>query len=200
MCVVCACDSPVPVLSCAWVQARYGDAAARQLQERKEREAAQAAQLGADANLVPLGTRVRGWLAGWLAGCLSGGGGGGRAGFLRIDVTRHSLRQARGAHPPCCVHPAPAPRLLNPTLQVIAAPAEPEEPLPTVEWWDARILAAKTYGGVIDGQPAQVRVGGHLDRRSGRASVYCSCGSALCSDVWLTLRCLPRACSCGKGA
>ena len=45
-------------------------------------------------------------------------------------------------------------------LQVIAAPAEPVEPLPTVEWWDARILAAKTYGGVIDGQPAQVRAGG----------------------------------------
>lgn len=40
-----------------------------------------------------------------------------------------------------------------------AAPKEePQEPIPEVEWWDARLLAdGSTYGSVIDGEPAQLR-------------------------------------------
>ena len=49
---------------------------------------------------------------------------------------------------------------LNPTAALPqgegAKPAATLEPIPEVEWWDARILADKSYGGAIDGEPAQV--------------------------------------------
>ena len=42
--------------------------------------------------------------------------------------------------------------------RVEAPPEAPLEPIPDVEWWDARVLADKaSYGGAADGQPAQVR-------------------------------------------
>lgn len=37
-----------------------------------------------------------------------------------------------------------------------AKPAAALEPIPEVEWWDARILVDKSYGGVLDGEPVQV--------------------------------------------
>ncbi|KAL4423323.1 hypothetical protein ABPG77_006118 [Micractinium sp. CCAP 211/92] len=80
------------------LRAKFGDDAAKQLAERRRKEA-EIAAAGEDANLIPLGTRAE------------------------------------------------------------AAPeAPPEEPLPEVEWWDARILADRgSYGNVIDGEPAQLK-------------------------------------------
>lgn len=59
--------------------------------------------------------------------------------------------------------------------QVEAPPeAPPEELVPDVEWWDARILADRgSYGNIIDGEPAQVggrgRAGGQWGLGWGKA-------------------------------
>jgi hypothetical protein len=46
---------------------------------------------------------------------------------------------------------------LGSRLETAKPAAEPLEPLPEVEWWDARILAEPTsYGAVADGEPAKV--------------------------------------------
>lgn len=81
------------------LRAKFGDEGARQMADRRRKEAAIAAT-GQDANLIPLGTRV-----------------------------------------------------------LEAQPeAAPQEPIPDVEWWDARILADRSsYGNVIEGEPAQLR-------------------------------------------
>ncbi len=45
----------------------------------------------------------------------------------------------------------------SPQAEGGAKPAAALEPIPAVEWWDARILVDKSsYGGVVDGEPAQV--------------------------------------------
>lgn len=70
-----------------------------------------------------------------------------------------------------------------------AAPAEqqpPEEPIPEVEWWDARILAdATSYGGVVEGAPAQVRrpaaAAAAAGWRLGAAACCCCARPAPCS-------------------
>lgn len=176
-------------------QAKFGDDAAKQLAERRRKEA-EIAAAGEDANLIPLGTRVCG--PGLLVGRLLPAGppqdGGRTAGQREVEEapagSRAFLHWAAAPAGPAglpareLVAPAAAAARL-PTIpamatapqrpplpqpyrvraaavrvlaQAEAAPeAAPEEPIPEVEWWDARILADRgSYGDVIQGQPAQV--------------------------------------------
>lgn len=161
------------------LQAKYGDDAAKQIAARRQREAELAAG-GEDANLIPLGVRVSSRECGCAAApnCLRkvraraaersasaaalccerhGRGGASPADARRSPLVALLPPPPPGRPHPCCCLPTPV-RACLPQGEGGAKPAAALELIPDVEWWDARILPEKSYGGVIDGEPAQVGV------------------------------------------
>ena len=141
---LCSLTPPPPPL-CATSplhQAKFGNDAIKQLAERKRQEAALAGD-GIDVNLIPIGTRVggrerQGGRARWQAAGLFAGAAIGRRRWCGVEATLPTAR---------------APRLLLPAqIENKAAEEEEAEPIPDVEWWDARILVDKSsYGNAAGG-------------------------------------------------